>query len=84
MLPNQLSDTLQIMGKVQKNFSHNALFSLMRQYTPMGSILPDEINRTINDYEYSLAREEFEWFVFDGFIQSDQAVGTDKIPKFNL
>lgn len=84
MLPNQLSDTLQIMGKVQKNFSHNALFSLMRQYTPMGSSLPDEINRTINDYEYSLAREEFERLEFDGFIQSDQAVGTDKIPKFNL
>ena len=84
MLPNQLSDTLQIMGKVQKYFDDKVLFSLMRQYTPMGENLPDELNRTINDYEYSVASEKFGRLGLYGFIQSDQAVGTDKIPKFNL
>ena len=84
MLPNQLSDTLQIMGKVQKYFDDKVLFSLMRQYTPMGENLPSELNRTINDYEYSVASEEFDRLGLYGFIQSDQAVGTDKIPEFNL
>lgn len=84
MLPNLLSDTLQIMGKVQKYFDDKVLFSLMRQYTPMGENLPSELNRTINDYEYSVASEEFDRLGLYGFIQSDQAVGTDKIPEFNL
>ena len=84
MLPGQLSDTLKIMRNAQKYFGEKALFSLMRQYTPIGSDLPDDLNRTINDYEYLTATEEFEALGLEGFIQSDQAVGADKIPKFNL
>lgn len=84
MLPEQISDTLKIINKVHANFKGLALFSLMRQYTPMGENLPDELNRTVNDYEYSLASEEFELLGLEGFIQSDTAVGTDKIPNFNL
>ncbi len=84
MLPGQLSDTVKIMKNVQKYFDGEALFSLMRQYTPMGNSLPDELNRTISDYEYITATEEFEALGLEGFIQSDSAVGTDKIPKFNL
>lgn len=84
MLPGQISDTLKIMRKVQANFSDSVLFSLMRQYTPIGNNLPDELNRTISDYEYVIAADEFEALGLEGFIQSDEAVGTDKIPKFNL
>ncbi len=84
MLPEQISDTLKIINKVHANFKGLALFSLMRQYTPIGENLPDELNRTINNYEYSLASEEFELSGLEGFIQSDTAVGTDKIPNFNL
>jgi len=83
MLPGQLSDTLKIMRNIQKNFSTSILFSLMRQYTPTGKNLPDELNRTINDYEYSAALEEFEALELEGFVQSEQSVGTDKIPEFN-
>ena len=84
MLPGQISDTLKILRKVQANFSDSVLFSLMRQYTPIGNNLPDELNRTISDYEYVIAADEFEALGLEGFIQSDEAVGTDKIPKFNL
>lgn len=84
MLPGQISDTLKIMNRVHSKFENLVLFSLMRQYTPIGNDLPDELNRTINDYEYITATEEFESLGLEGFIQSTEAVGTDKIPKFNL
>ena len=84
MLPEQLSDTLKIMNRVHTKFGNSVLFSLMRQYTPIGNNLPDELNRTINDLEYLTATEEFEALELEGFIQSNDAVGTDKIPKFNL
>ena len=84
MLPGQISDTVKIMNNVKEKFKNSALFSLMRQYTPIGDNLPDELNRTISDYEYALATEEFELLGLEGFIQSDTAVGTDKIPIFNL
>lgn len=84
MLPSQISDTIKIMNKVKENFDDTVLFSLMRQYTPMGDNLPDELNRTINDLEYSLATEEFETLGLEGFVQEEKSVGTDKIPDFNL
>ena len=84
MLPGQINDTLKIMRNTEKYFKNNVLFSLMRQYTPIGNNLPDELYRTVSDYEYSLATEEFEILGLDGFIQSDDSVGTDKIPDFNI
>lgn len=84
MLPGQISDTLKIMRAVEAHFKDSVLFSLMRQYTPMGSDLPDELNRTITDYEYSLAAEEFEFLNLEGFVQAENSVGSDKIPDFNL
>ena len=84
MLPGQIYDTLKIMNRVHTKFGDSVLFSLMRQYTPIGNNLPDELNRTINDYEYITATEEFEALGLEGFIQSNDAVGTDKIPEFNL
>ena len=82
MLPNQIDDTLKILRNTEKNFKNNILFSLMRQYTPI-NLLPDELNRTINNYEYSLATAEFEALGLEGFIQSNDSVGTDKIPDFD-
>lgn len=84
MLPGQIDDTLKILRNTERHFKDNILFSLMRQYTPIGDNLPDELNRTISDYEYKVASEEFEVLGLEGFIQSNDAVGTDKIPEFNL
>ena len=84
MLPGQLNDTLNILRNIQKCFGDKVLVSLMRQYTPVGTELPDELSRTINDYEYQSAKEEFEDLGLEGFIQSSQAVGADKTPKFNV
>lgn len=84
MLPGQIDDTLKIMRTTEKYFKNKVLFSLMRQYTPTKANLPDELTRTINDYEYSIATDEFELLELEGFIQSNESVGTDKIPDFNL
>lgn len=84
MLPGQISDTLKIMNRVNSIWGSSIVFSLMRQYTPIGNNLPDELTRTVNDYEYITAIEEFEVLGLEGFVQSDSAIGVDKIPQFNL
>jgi putative pyruvate formate lyase activating enzyme len=84
MLPEQLSDTLSIMRSVERSFGNFVLFSLMRQYTPIGNDLPSELTRTINDYEYYAAKGEFEALGLEGFVQDDTSVGSDKIPEFNI
>jgi len=84
MLPEQISDTISIMRMTSKYFGSLVLFSLMRQYTPLGSDLPNELTRQINDYEYSLAKAEFEELGLEGFVQDDTSVGSDKIPEFNI
>ena len=56
----------------------------MRQYTPLGNDLPNELTRQINDYEYSLAKAEFEELGLAGFVQDKSSVGSDKIPEFNI
>ncbi len=84
MLPEQISDTISIMRMTSKYFGSLILFSLMRQYTPLGSDLPNELTRQINDYEYSLAKAEFEELGLAGFVQDKSSVGSDKIPEFNI
>lgn len=84
MLPEQISDTISIMRMTSKHFGSLVLFSLMRQYTPLGNDLPNELTRQINDYEYSLAKAEFEELGLAGFVQDKSSVGSDKIPEFNI
>ena len=84
MLPEQISDTISIVRMTSKHFGSLVLFSLMRQYTPLGNDLPNELTRQINDYEYSLAKAEFEELGLAGFVQDKSSVGSDKIPEFNI
>lgn len=84
MLPEQISDTISIMRMTSEYFGSLVLFSLMRQYTPLGSDLPNELTRQINDYEYSLAKAKFEELGLTGFVQDKSSVGSDKIPEFNI
>ncbi|MBQ9919903.1 MAG: radical SAM protein [Clostridia bacterium] len=84
MLPEQISDTIKIMRMVQNRFGDTVLFSLMRQYTPLGDDLPNELKRLISDHEYSLAKAEFEELGLEGFVQDETSVGSDKIPEFNI
>lgn len=80
MLPYLLHDTLQIIRYVGENFKDTALFSLMRQYTPVCPDLPPELNRVINDNEYKTAVCALEEYGLEGFIQDSSATGSDKIP----
>lgn len=84
ILPGQISDTLTLLRRIAKHFGNAVEVSLMRQYTPMSPTLPDELNRTVTDEEYKTAVEEFELLGLSGFLQEADAVGTDKIPKFEV
>lgn len=84
MLPSQISDSIKIINNVEKHFNKSIIFSLMRQYTPIGENLPDELKRVVSNEEYNNAVTELEASNLLGYIQSDDSVGTDKIPNFNL
>ena len=82
ILPGAVNDTLNILRQTQKHFGDRVLVSLMRQYTPMSTDLPDELNRTVTDEEYTKAVDEFNALGLSGFLQQSDSVGKDKIPKF--
>ncbi len=84
ILPSQVSDTLTVLRSIAKNWGDSVLVSLMRQYTPINQELPDELNRTVNDEEYTKAKEYFEFLGLNGFLQEKNSVGTDKIPDWTL
>lgn len=83
MLPGQISDTCAVLKKIALHFGDTVLVSLMRQYTPIGQSLPDELGRTVTDDEYAEAKELFELLNLSGFWQEGESVGTDKIPNWN-
>ena len=82
ILPGAVNDTLNILRQTQKHFGDRVLVSLMRQYTPMSTDLPDELNRTVTDEEYAQAVDEFNALGLSGFLQQSDSVGKDKIPEF--
>ena len=84
MLPEQISDTVSVLKKIANNFGDKVLVSLMRQYTPINSTLPDALSKTITDDEYLTAKTAFEEFGLNGFIQDDSSIGKDKIPEWDL
>ncbi len=84
MLPGQLSDTISVLRQIAKHWGDKVQVSLMRQYTPMGKNLPEELCRTVTDEEYSAAVEEFELLNLSGYLQDSEAVGTDKIPSWEF
>lgn len=84
ILPSQVADALSVLQKIANRWSDRVLVSLMRQYTPINSKLPDSLNRTVSDEEYLLAIETFEALGLEGFIQGKESVGEEKIPNWNL
>ena len=84
ILPAQTSDSISVLRKISDNWGDKVLVSLMRQYTPISSALPDELNRTVTDEEYLTVKAAFEEFGLNGFVQDSSSIGEDKIPDWDL
>lgn len=86
ILPGQWANTKNVIDYISDTFlPGQVMFSLMRQYIPMGcaSQYP-EINRTLTEDEYQQAKSYLESSsIEDGFIQQPGAADTSFIPVFD-
>lgn len=86
ILPGQLENTKKVIDWVRDNFkSGQVLFSLMSQFTPIGSCTLDSLNRRLTQDEY----DEIEQYLFDsgiedGFMQELSSASEEYVPPFNI
>lgn len=86
LLPGGVAEAKRVMDWVAEQFPRGSvLFSLMAQYTPMGT-LPGrpELNRTLRPSELRSARAYLENLGLPGYVQELSATGRECIPAFDL
>lgn len=82
ILPGQVENSLKVLDFLGENFAPGEiLVSLMRQYTPVGS-LPAPLNRQISDEEYDAVLSWMYLNGLDGFLQEKDAADRAYIPEF--
>lgn len=86
ILPGAVDNTKRVIDWVADTFEpHTVLFSLMRQYTPWGKMIYEELNRRVTDEEYQEIEEYlFESGIEDGFVQEAESADEGYIPSFDL
>lgn len=86
ILPGQAAEAKRVMDWVAEAFPlGTVLFSLMAQYTPVGSLegFP-ELRRTVRPSELRLAQTYMENLGLPGYVQELDAAGEGFIPAFDL
>ena len=86
VLPGQTAEARRVMDWVSSNFPPGAvLFSLLAQYTPVGTLdgFP-ELRRPLRPSELRAAREYMENLGLAGYVQELGSVGEEFIPAFDL
>ncbi len=82
ILPGQIESSLKVLDFLGENFAPGEiLVSLMRQYTPMGT-LPAPFDRRITDEEYDAVLSWMYLNDLEGFIQEADAADSLYIPDF--
>lgn len=85
VLPGFVDNSLGVIEWIGEHFhGDDILFSLMRQYTPMGA-QPDPLNRRVTDEEYAACVSWMEFCgIENGFTQGAEAATTEYLPDFHL
>ena len=82
ILPGCVDNSLRVLDWIGDTFAPGeVLVSLMRQYTPMGS-LPAPLDRRITDEEYDAVLSWMYLNDLEGFTQDSSAADTSYIPDF--
>ncbi len=83
VLPGCTDDSLDVLDTIKSMFGREQLISVMSQYTPVGSGLPDELNRPLKREEYEKVTSYAMLIGFkNGYFQEGDAVGESFIPDF--
>ena len=82
ILPGHVDNSLKVLDWLGDNFAPGqVLVSLMRQYTPMGS-LPAPMDRRITDEEYDSVLSWMYLNDLEGFTQESESADSAYIPEF--
>ena len=82
ILPGHVDNSLKVLDWIGDTFAPgDVLVSLMRQYTPMGS-LPAPLDRRVTDEEYDAVLSWMYLNDLEGFTQEAEAADTVFIPDF--
>ena len=82
ILPGHVDNSLKVLDWIGSAFSPGeVLVSLMRQYTPMGS-LPAPLDRRVTDEEYDAVLSWMYLNELEGFTQEAEAADSLFIPDF--
>ena len=82
ILPGHVDNSLKVLDWIGEHFAPGeVLVSLMRQYTPMGS-LPAPLDRRVSDEEYEAVLSWMYLNDLEGFTQEAEAADTVYIPDF--
>ena len=82
ILPGFVDNSLKVLDWIGENFAPGeVLVSLMRQYTPMGS-LPAPLDRRVTDEEYDAVLSWMYLNELEGFTQEAEAADVGFIPDF--
>lgn len=83
ILPGCVENSLRVLDWIGENFAPGqVLVSLMRQYTPMGS-LPAPFDRRVTEEEYQAVLSWMYLNDLEGFTQEADSACPDFIPDFN-
>jgi len=84
-LPGCVEDSKSVLSFLHRRYGNAIYISLMSQYTPMGSNLPDSLGRTLTDEEYDkLKAYAVRIGITQGYFQEGSAVGESFVPSFDL
>ena len=82
ILPGHVDNSLKVLDWIGDTFAPGeVLVSLMRQYTPMGS-LPSPLDRRVSDEEYDAVLSWMYLNELEGFTQEEASADTAFIPDF--
>ena len=83
-MPKSLPDTKNVLRYLSETYGNRIWISLMNQYTPMGELPFEELNRTVSGRSYERAVDyAIELGIEQCMIQEGGAIGDSFIPAFD-
>ncbi len=83
VLPDCTDDSLDVLDEIKKHFGKSQTVSIMSQYTPMGSNLPDSLNRPVSRDEYNKVTSYALLIgLKNGYFQEEGTASESFIPAF--
>lgn len=85
VLPGCIEDSKSVLSFLHRRYGNSIYISIMSQYTPMATNLPDSLGRPITKEEYDeIKAYALRIGITQGYFQEGDAVGESFIPSFDL